>query len=420
MGHLDCAFPDNSNEFTYNDYEILKFNVNHINSILKSYEEKLVPSREPEIDFIHELANVYESKKLVLVLGSGVSNNCGLPDWKTLLQKLLLKTEFESCEPENQSRVTAEIFSKTFDSSPLISARYILKHYPQNDMSEDFPFENFIRENLYKGYQLKLENKLFNEILNFCVGDYKGSRIDSIITYNFDDLMESFLKNQNIELEYESIYADGMRPSAHKMPIFHVHGFLPREGPLSNSNKIVFSEDMYHQQYHDMYSWNNIIQINKFTDYTCLFMGVSLTDPNLRRLLDTSMKLKGSSNEKLHYMIRRKTNNDEIEKKLKALLEKDDNLYNMKLESNITLGEVVERLIKIQEKFLEDDALSLGLRTIWIDEFDKMPIILEKIRRNYNREEPNRKAPRKTNSRVKKGQKSIQKRRGQPGARLKT
>lgn len=77
-----------------------------------------------------------------------------------------------------------------------------------------------------------------------------------------------------------------------KLKIYHVHGFLPQDGDIGAGNKITLGEFVYHEQYNNIYSWNNIVQINKFRDNTCLFIGTSLTDPTIRRLLDIAKSQK--------------------------------------------------------------------------------------------------------------------------------
>ena len=85
---------------------------------------------------------------------------------------------------------------------------------------------------------------------------------------------------------------------------------------LDNRNKITFSEDFYHQLYTDVYCWSNIVQIDKFTNNTCLFIGISLTDPNLRRLLDVAKKLRGNKSTP-HYIIKERYNKKKIINKVK-------------------------------------------------------------------------------------------------------
>jgi SIR2-like domain len=53
------------------------------------------------------------------------------------------------------------------------------------------------------------------------------------------------------------------------------------------AQRLVLSEEDYHQLYSNPYSWANLIQLSLLMTYTCLFVGVSLTDPNIRRPLDT-------------------------------------------------------------------------------------------------------------------------------------
>lgn len=52
----------------------------------------------------------------------------------------------------------------------------------------------------------------------------------------------------------------------------------------------------------DPYSWSNLIQLNYLRENTCLFIGLSLTDPNLRRLLDIASR-KHDNDVPKHYAI---------------------------------------------------------------------------------------------------------------------
>ena len=78
--------------------------------------------------------------------------------------------------------------------------------------------------------------------------------------------------------------------------IFHPHGYLPRRGRsyARRSRDIVLSEDDYHSLYSSPYSWANIVQLFLLLGHVALFVGCSLTDPNLRRLLDLVVKVRPS------------------------------------------------------------------------------------------------------------------------------
>ena len=137
---------------------------------------------------------------------------------------------------------------------------------------------------------------------------------------------------------------------------------------------------MYHQQYNEIYSWNNMVQINKFRDNTCLFIGLSFDDPNLRRLLDIANLQKGES-KKYHYRIEKRYNLKSLEKKILRILEQDTQLSDKKELSKLKLDETVKYLANMMEKFEENDALSFGVQTIWIKDYKEIPEILKEIRR---------------------------------------
>jgi hypothetical protein len=50
----------------------------------------------------------------------------------------------------------------------------------------------------------------------------------------------------------------------------------------------VFSEDEYHAEYSDPYKWSNMTQMSLLGRYPGLFVGLSLEDPNIRRLIDVT------------------------------------------------------------------------------------------------------------------------------------
>jgi hypothetical protein len=111
----------------------------------------------------------------------------------------------------------------------------------------------------------------------------------------------------------------------------------------------VFSEDAYHSQFIDPFSWSNLIQLNKLTQNTCLLVGISLTDPNLRRLLDVAWR-KSADKSMAHYVI----------KKIPRLAD----------------GDLLDQVSKLLE---EQDANALGLNVIWVDDFGDIPGILDAL-----------------------------------------
>ncbi|MCL5244308.1 SIR2 family protein [Cellulophaga sp. 20_2_10] len=178
-----------------------------------------------------------------------------------------------------------------------------------------------------------------------------------------------------MEIPYKSIFGIGMDIKNDELPIYHVHGFLPENKKLDKSNIITFGESNYHEQYSDIYSWNNIVQINKFRENTCIFIGSSLTDPNIRRLLDIALKQKGNSKEH-HYIFKKKIKPEYLLEQLDTQSSVDDiNSLNNKDKNNL-----IELLINIHARFEENDSASFGVKTIWVNDWQEIPDILKKIR----------------------------------------
>jgi hypothetical protein len=110
-------------------------------------------------------------------------------------------------------------------------------------------------------------------------------------TYNFDDLLEQHLDQKNVE--HKSIYREGEFALHTKLPIYHVHGFMPcdyKKYSDLDQSLLVLSEDGYHALQADSYSWSNLVQLKALRDNTVVLIGMSGIDPNLRRLFNIFAK----------------------------------------------------------------------------------------------------------------------------------
>jgi len=332
-------------------------------------KSKIISRRQSLIN----IQSAYVSNNLVFVLGAGISYEFGVPTWNLLLQNLMVHTIKKE---NNVSNILSKLFNEIFSPNPLIAGRYLQDYFEKNNSS----FESMVREVLYSKIDKDKESKLLNEIVKICVAPVKSPNLDSIITYNFDDILEYKINKTQMDIPYKSVYGLGIEIKNGELPIYHVHGYLPEKDKLDDSNKITFGESNYHLQYSDLYSWNNMVQINKFRDKTCLFIGSSLSDPNIRRLLDIALRQKGNKR-KHHYIIKKRIDVNALSKKLKIKLESTD-IFNEKNKADLNFDETIKLLTEIYERFEENDSSSFGVQTIWINDWEETPSIIKKMREN--------------------------------------
>nr|WP_283772565.1 SIR2 family protein [Acinetobacter baumannii] len=202
-----------------------------------------------------------------------------------------------------------------------------------------------------------------------CIPRRTGAKVRSVITYNFDDLLERQLTVNNIL--HSCIYSDRESYDPDELPVYHVHGFLPEDRDtydgLDNST-LVFSEEGYHQIYSDTYHWSNLVQLNSLRENNCLMVGLSMTDPNLRRLLDISAR--------------------NIERSKHYAFMKRLTIENFAYDNKKSTTTPVVKNIEGAEKFLqrhhnlnEELMRELGVTIIWYEDYDDIPFIIEEVTR---------------------------------------
>lgn len=316
--------------------------------------EKRVSTTIEKDDLENKISLLKEAlidNQLTLVCGAGVSRDSSIPAWNELLINILNEVFSNDCDLNTESKVTAEDLLPLMPQSNLILGKY-LKMILKDD------FYKVVQKHLYLYYNQNrdfepivqgteainyaLETNMMKAIVELARPKRRGNSLESIITFNFDDLLEHALTKNHIE--YCSIWKEGQTHGINELPIYHVHGFLPNERDIKEPN-LVFSEEAYHSQFIDPYSWSNLIQLNTFSKNVCLFVGLSLSDPNLRRLLDISWRRNQRCR---HYIIMKKTP------------------YN-------------NRTDEITTMLFEQDANSLGLNVIWCSDYSEIPDILSKI-----------------------------------------
>jgi hypothetical protein len=294
-------------------------------------------SRAPKVQRLRETLH---RGRLTLVCGAGTSVAAGVPAWSDLLVRLLkrMMARIAKQHPLQIPENAAEEFRKRYGDSSLILGKYL-----KNNLGRDFASE--MRDALYASEPTK--SPLIEGIVNLSRPQRDGKPLDSIITFNFDGLIEEALSGNSIN--NKAIFSEAIQHDSDELPIYHVHGYLPRSGLVSEETELVFSEDAYHSQFIDPFSWSNLILLNKLTQTTCLFVGISLTDPNMRRLLDVAWR-KNPDKHLSHVIIKKS-----IRSSGSAFL--DD----------------VSQLLE------EQDANALGLDVLWIDDFTDLPNVLNEM-----------------------------------------
>jgi hypothetical protein len=342
--------------------------------------------KEAHTEYLNNLRNSYTNKGLVIFLGAGVSKSIGLPDWRETLrflsinmmsqkvQRAARRTEPSKPEPYYDLIIsTRKQIEKvaSLDKPLLMLARTI-----KNEYGDDLPYMiartfyrriyNLNRREIHmsragREYSIPSylpSSSLVDALVSLCRPEKDVQGIQAIINYNFDDLVETILQKEKIKCLTIKSPHDAI-PSG-TLPSFHVHGILPhsiflKRGQYKKKDlgNFVFSEDEYHEEYSNPYRWSNMTQMNWMSRHTGLFIGLSMEDPNLRRLIDVTHRqypdLKNYA-----IVVRKSPVNKNNSSKLAILR----NLFEQ----------------------VETTAYErIGINVIWVDRYEDVPVVLKKI-----------------------------------------
>ena len=301
----------------------------------KDYRSKKNIKEQPSDKLVSERAiAALKSEKCSFVLGAGVSVDSQLPKWDELLCNIL-----EIAKQECHLALGKEDYDTLFKncgSSSIILGRLASTLFNDNYKK----FEKAIRRALY-GDGGKIPGELATAISGLVKYKYDSGSLTSVITYNYDNLIEEGLKHEYLP----AVPVYGPQQPGMYIPVYHVHGYLPQNG--DDVSTIVLSEKEYHDIYKQAYLWSNVEQLHAMQRSVCFFIGFSMTDPNLRRLLDIAND--GNGAEIRHF----------------AFLRKADVAINLE-------GRKAEEFCGKMEEMLR----GLGVAVIWYKEYKDLPAML--------------------------------------------
>ena len=313
-------------------------------------------------EIIDEAVNVVSQGNNVLFLGAGVSRSAGMPTWQELLKGLMGEVKMLKGDSLKAfTELDSHIYKECGDSN-LIMARYLETAIQLSGKKTDFT--QLIQKHLYS-------DEHTSDLLTDLALIIKVRKVDEVITYNFDDILEQELVKNGLKetVHFTPIARDAEVSDHNNLPIYHVHGIIPEHGEVTD--KVVFSEDVYHERYRNSYHWSNIEQLHALTRKHCFFVGLSMQDPNLRRLLDISRKM-NATDKPSHYAFlpRTKQENYCLNEKSCHYVHVSQSLIDKKKQKDI---------YDINYTVLENIYRQLGVNVIWYESYDEIPELLEKV-----------------------------------------
>lgn len=245
------------------------------------------PLLAPEVvKQIRRIAQAIDEGEVAPLVGAGLSSACGLTDWNNLVRRMIL-----AWRERNPTAVSRRLSDDEYVQLFL------------DVFSGNLGVVSFLRA---PGVRRRRTPALGDLVYPALYGDPEGNPCtpapsqvhrhlvalfakhpQRIWTTNYDDLIEEAARQAHLTVRT-------LDPRRHRpgqgLTVAHLHGFLAPPGrddghPSPAASPIVLAEDDYHAVAADIIGWTNREFHRLFDERRVLILGMSLGDPNLRRVL---------------------------------------------------------------------------------------------------------------------------------------
>jgi hypothetical protein len=202
--------------------------------------------------------------RLALVVGAGISMGFGLPSWEELVNRC-----FHLAGEIRPSGLSPEVASE----------RLFVDVFKRDKLA----FAEHVRRALYKGFNLSMSslrgNPLLAAIGALSMASFRG-KVARIVSFNFDDVLERFLEYHGFDVQ--SLDVLPAWTSRADLFVYHAHGLLPSRDHVPVQEGIVFTQWDYDRRVGNITElWHTTVR-DILSSSTCLFIGLSGNDADLR------------------------------------------------------------------------------------------------------------------------------------------
>jgi hypothetical protein len=262
--------------------------------ISKSKISKKINQQSKE--HLSEFVNDVQNKGLVLFVGSGI-NGDAIVQWNDLLCSLLKKSlqriEYEDSRIQDHNKKLVQWCSQNFGMSAQASITkkmFGTERYRLEIQEALYTKTKNVEQEVIKycknpaPYSSKYS--FLHQIANLC----SLPQTKAVATFNFDTLLEQAIKTVGTRKPQPHFgEIDSTRHSERRLddiPIYHIHGRIPSPSLFKDSGEsVVLSYDEYFEKNADPLSWETATSIHLLRNYCTLWLGTSLKDWNMLRLL---------------------------------------------------------------------------------------------------------------------------------------
>ncbi|WP_179106463.1 SIR2 family protein [Terribacillus halophilus] len=341
---------------------------------------------ENQVGIIGNIASDLVANKTVFFVGAGFSRDLGYPGWGELLKQIISDHQLmdkikesnlfymlTEAEHEDYAKINDMMLNNLIGVDFLRLAGYVdilLEEYANTNIRAEIvnKIRTYEHKRQISGEKYQSYKKLFQQLKPY---------ISEIITTNYDTNLEHCLDSVSvIHRNLKSINNSTRYNPRENVKLYKIHGCITDE-----NTQIVITEKDYQE-----FNMSNTYLFNKlystFMENNIVFIGYSLSDPNIRSLLkeiiDETKKAKLDEKKKVYWINRDKVN--EIDKTFYRTnysvqiideIELDQFLttLNVLSEYKVIEGEtLIERWTEVGDRLLKDTKLTAPVFKHLVDE----------------------------------------------------
>ena len=259
------------------------------------------------------LEAVYKAHGVVLVLGAGVSMDSCFPGWSGLLARVaegLGRGEIFSSDG-GAVALPLPVVASILEEGCGSKAEFVRRI--RKALYDDFPFfpdgvtkanrQSFVNE-------IQAKNPTLRTVASFCATQERGRRVympnprvHAVVTFNLDALFQAYFDARYAEHLLRTVERASAQAIPGRLNVYHMHGFLrfdnKADDPAKENDAVVLTEQDYFDVFGSPTSFFNYTFLYLLRERPCVFIGSSMQDQNIRRLLYVSReeRVRGLENE---------------------------------------------------------------------------------------------------------------------------